>query len=56
MSTITAKVDWWADFFHGIALDLWRAAIPEETTAAEATFLDETLGVRRGSSVPIEQW
>ncbi len=51
MSTITAKVDWWADFFHGIALDLWRAAITEEATAAEATFLEQTFGIRRGSSV-----
>ena len=51
MSTITAKVDWWADFFHGIVLDLWRAAITEEATAAQATFLEQTFGIRPGSSV-----
>ncbi len=51
MSTITAKVDWWSDFFHGLALDIWRAAVPEEVTAAQAAFLEETLNVATGSSV-----
>ncbi len=33
IARITAATDWWKEFFHGIALDLWRAAVPEEATA-----------------------
>lgn len=51
MTQITAAVNWWESFFHGIALDLWRAAVPEEATVAQAAFLAETLDVRPGSSV-----
>ncbi len=51
MTQITAAVNWWENFFHGIALDLWRAAVPEEATVAQATFLAETLDVPAGSSV-----
>ena len=51
MSTITADVDWWASFFHGLALDLWRAAVPEEVTATQAEFLEEALSVPAGASV-----
>ena len=31
---------WYEDFFHGVALDFWRGAIPEEQTRAEADFLE----------------
>ena len=51
MTQITAAVNWWESFFHGIALDLWRAAVPEEAYVAQAAFLAETLDVRPGSSV-----
>ncbi len=51
MTQITATANWWESFFHGIVLDLWRAAVPEEATVAQAAFLDETLDVRPGSSV-----
>lgn len=51
MTRITAAVDWWESFFHGIALDLWRAAVTEEATVEQAEFLAETLDVPTGSSV-----
>ena len=51
MTQITAAVDWWESFFHGIALDLWRAAVTEEATVEQAEFLAETLDVPTGSSV-----
>ena len=35
--------NWWENFFHGVALDFWRAAIPAELTRAEADFLAKQL-------------
>lgn len=35
--------EWWEDFFSGVVLDLWRQAIPEEQTRAEADFIEELL-------------
>lgn len=51
MSAITAAVDWWADFFHGLALEIWRAGTPQAMTDEQAAFLDETLAVAEGSSI-----
>jgi SAM-dependent methyltransferase len=38
-----SKTEWWQNFFHGIALDLWRQAVTEEMTRAEADFIEKTL-------------
>jgi SAM-dependent methyltransferase len=35
--------EWWEDFFSGLVLDLWRAAMGEERTRAEADFIVELL-------------
>ena len=35
--------DWWKDFFSGLIVDFWQAVIPEETTRAEADFLEKHL-------------
>ena len=35
--------NWWENFFHGVALDFWRAAIPAELTLTEAAFLAKQL-------------
>jgi SAM-dependent methyltransferase len=35
--------NWFEDFFHGLALDLWRKAIPTERTQREADFLIKVL-------------
>ncbi|MCZ6728726.1 MAG: class I SAM-dependent methyltransferase [SAR324 cluster bacterium] len=40
--------EWFQDFFQGMALELWRKAIPEEQTRAEADFLATVLGVKPG--------
>ncbi len=37
------NVRWFEDFFHGIALDLWRKAVPPERTRAEAGLSVESL-------------
>jgi SAM-dependent methyltransferase len=34
-----ASKDWYKDFFQGVALDMWRRAIPPQMTEAEAGFL-----------------
>lgn len=42
---IEAPPDWWKTFFHGIPLDLWRAAVTGDATRTQADFLDDVLGV-----------
>ena len=37
--------DWWKDFFGGLMVDFWRAAMTPETTRAEAEFLWKSLGL-----------
>jgi SAM-dependent methyltransferase len=46
-----SSAGWWQTFFHGIALDLWRAAITPEHTKAEADFLQEHLDVNEGAKL-----
>lgn len=37
------STNWWENFFQGIALDFWRAAVTEEQTRAEADFIQKQL-------------
>jgi SAM-dependent methyltransferase len=41
--------DWYRTFFAGLALELWRRAIPPGQTRAEADFLERALEVRPGA-------
>jgi cyclopropane fatty-acyl-phospholipid synthase-like methyltransferase len=41
--------NWYENFFHGLALDLWRKAVPPEHTKAEADFLVQALHCDAGS-------
>ncbi len=41
--------NWQAEFFRGIALDLWRLAMTPEQTRAEAEFLQKALNAGEGS-------
>ncbi|HKZ77675.1 MAG TPA: class I SAM-dependent methyltransferase [Pyrinomonadaceae bacterium] len=43
--------NWWQNFFHGVALDFWRAAVPEEHTRAEAGFIKKHLQVVPGGKI-----
>jgi SAM-dependent methyltransferase len=45
------KIDWWENFFHGIALDFWRAVISDEQTAAEAAFIHTHLQLPIGARI-----
>src|SRR6266446_2981503 len=40
---MTIPSNWYENFFHGVALDLWRKALPPEHTKAEADFLVQAL-------------
>ena len=42
---------WWENFFHGVALDFWRAAVNEEQTRTEANFIQKHLGLFSGARV-----
>ena len=44
-------MSWYENFFHGIALDLWRAAITPEQTRAEADFLQKHLAADPDSRI-----
>lgn len=41
--------NWFENFFHGLALDLWRKAIPPEQTNAESDFLIKVLNCPPGA-------
>jgi len=45
------KTNWWENFFHGVALDFWRAAISVEQTRAEADFINNQLQLPVGAKV-----
>jgi SAM-dependent methyltransferase len=40
---MTIPSNWYEDFFHGVALDLWRKAVPPAQAKAEADFLVDAL-------------
>ncbi len=41
--------NWYENFFHGVALDLWRKAVSQEQTQAEVDFLVKSLECASGS-------
>jgi SAM-dependent methyltransferase len=43
--------DWWKDFFGGLVVDFWRAAMTPETTRAEADFLSASLRLAPGMRI-----
>ena len=43
--------NWWENFFHGVALDFWRAAISDEQTHAEAEFINNQLQLPVGAKL-----
>ena len=47
----TPETDWWKSFFHGIALDLWRAAVTDEQTKNEADVIQKLLALPGGASI-----
>ena len=48
---LKAPATWYEDFFEGLAVEFWRAVVPEEATAADVAFLWKHLGLSAGSRV-----
>jgi ubiquinone/menaquinone biosynthesis C-methylase UbiE len=46
---MTVPSNWYENFFHGLALDLWRKAISPKHTKSEADFLIKVLQCKKGS-------
>src|SRR5712692_331711 len=46
---MTIPSNWYENFFHGVALDLWRKAISPDQTKREADFLVDALQCEAGS-------
>ena len=44
-------INWWENFFHGVALDFWRAAVSAEQTRAEADFIAKQLQLAGSAKV-----
>ncbi|HEV7683759.1 MAG TPA: class I SAM-dependent methyltransferase [Pyrinomonadaceae bacterium] len=44
-------INWWENFFHGVALDFWRAAVTAEHTRAEADFIAKQLQLSNAAKV-----
>ncbi len=42
---------WWKTFFNGLVVDFWRAAMPPESTTAEADFFARHLALAPGARV-----
>jgi len=42
---------WYEDFFQGVAVEMWRKAVPEEQTRLEADYLQRALKLRPGARV-----
>lgn len=43
--------EWWKDFFSGLVVEFWRAAVPPDVTQAEADFLAKHLDLVPGARV-----
>jgi len=49
--TTVMELNWYEDFFQGVALDLWRRAISADQTKAEAAFLAKALKAKRNGKL-----
>lgn len=45
------RTDWYRDFFHGMALEFWSAAVPDEHTENEIELLVEQFECAPGDSI-----
>jgi len=45
------QMNWYEQFFRGLALEFWRNAVSAEQTAAEADFIEGELGLTIASRV-----
>lgn len=48
---MNVQSNWWEDFFHGVAVDMWLNAVSPEHTAQEAEFVARTLEAPPGAEL-----
>jgi len=48
---MTSGRGWYEDFFSGLVLDMWAAAVDPTQTQIEVDFLERSLGLRKGARV-----
>jgi len=48
---VDAPQEWWKDFFSGLIVDFWRAAMPPQASGAEADFFARHLALAPGARV-----
>ncbi len=48
---MNSQSEWWKNFFSGLFVDFWRAALTEEATRAEADFFEKHLAIAGGARV-----
>jgi SAM-dependent methyltransferase len=48
---VYVQPNWWADFFDGLAVDLWLKAVPPEHSREEAARVERLLGLPSGAAV-----
>ena len=48
---MNVRQEWWENFFHGVALDLWRGAVTEEQTRVEADFIEAMMRLSPGTEI-----
>jgi SAM-dependent methyltransferase len=48
---VDVQANWWEHFFHGVAVDMWRQAVPAEHTSREAEALERTLALEPGAEI-----
>ena len=48
---MNADENWFENFFAGLIVDFWRAAMPPEATKAEADFFQRALAIRPGAQI-----
>jgi SAM-dependent methyltransferase len=48
---VDVPANWWEHFFHGVAVDMWRQAVPAEHTSREAEALERTLALEPGAEI-----
>jgi SAM-dependent methyltransferase len=48
---VDVQANWWEHFFHGVAVDMWRQAVPAEHTSREARALERALALEPGAEI-----
>jgi SAM-dependent methyltransferase len=48
---VDVQSNWWQEFFHGAAVEMWLKALPPEYSREEAAHVERTLGLPKGAEI-----